>query len=184
MKKLFPLILTLMFFSISCCFTGLDPYDDEDDYYGDYDDEKNILYFKIDGFGIEGEPTFEIVTAVNSVITEIKLSGIERGNKITALGTSNISTASVGVLRESVLNYFQGLYPVSSARAVLDTDRYISRNIFSRDIIIINSVGSKLYDNYKIKSGDELMITVSIPLKDGIRIEGNDYLIITIIANT
>jgi len=194
MKKLFPLILilTLMVFSVSCGFMDLGPdYDhDDDDYYDDDDDDDDdyndtILYFKIDGFGIEGEPTLELATVTDEVITKIKLSGIERGNKIkaTVLDGSKISTATVGVLREAVLKSFQTAYPISSARAVLDTDRYISRGILSRDIVIKNSVGSTLSNNYTIKNDDELTIIVSVPLKNGIRVEGNDYLIIAIIVN-
>lgn len=181
MKRLFSLILFLtgMLFSISCGFLDLGP--DYDDHY----DDENILYFKIDGFGIEGEPTLEVVTVTDAVITEIKLSGIVRGNKIdaTALGGAKISTASVGILREAVLKSFQTAYPVSAMRAVLDTDRYISRGLLSRDIVIRNSVGSKLYNNNKIKTGDKLTITVSVPLKNGIRVEGNDYLIIAIVVS-
>ena len=190
MKKWTSLIflLMLMLFPTSCYFTGLDPdddYDYDDDYIEcpDYEDE-NILYFKIDGFGIDGEPTLEVVTVADSVITEIKLSNLLRGNEIktTVLDSSKISTASVGVLRDAVLDAFKTLYPISSERTVLDTDRYISRTILSRDILIKNSVGSILYDKNKIKSGDELTINVSIPLKNGIRIEGNSYLTITIIV--
>ena len=181
MKKWTSLIflLMLMVFATSCYFTDLDP-----DYDEDYDYDEDILYFKIDGFGIKGEPILKVVTVADSVITKIKLSSLERGNNIkaTVSGTSGIATASVGVLREAVLDAFKTLYPVSSGRAVLDTDRYISRNILSRDITIKNYVGSILYDSKKIESGDELTISVSIPLKNGIRIEGNRYLFITIIV--
>ena len=179
-------IITMMVFPTSCYFTGLDAdddYDDDDDHYGD--DDENILYFKIDGFGINGDPDFKVTTTTDSVIRNIELSGLARGNeiKVTDMEAGAIATASVEVLREAVLDAFKTLYPISSGRAVLDTDRYISRNILSRDIVIRDSVGSILYDNYKIESGDELKINVSIPLKSGIRIEGNSYLTITINVN-